>query len=89
MALIDCRIDWDAGAVLQELVELTPASDWVGQQIYNGTIAGAVKLFQTLPRERQERIDMFVEAGRVADAQSTILGFHELTEIAGRGDLPN
>ena len=43
MSLADCRIRWDAGAVLQEVLPTTRALAWAGNQFYDGTIAGALE----------------------------------------------
>ena len=88
MSIMDCEIRWDAGAVLQELVPSSRAVSWVGDQIYSGTIAGAVRLFATLPEERQMRVEMFVDRGSIEGSSSTILGFDDLSDLTCRADFP-
>lgn len=88
MSLLDGRVDWDAGAELQERMPSTRAAAWVGERLFEGTIAGAIRVFATLPLERQERVELFVDHGVIAEASSTILGFGELAQLASRTDLP-
>jgi len=88
ISLLDCRIDWDAGAALQELVPSTRGAAWVGEQVFDGTVGGAIRLFKSLPLERRHRIEMFIDAGKIEACEQTILGFDELNVIASRSDVP-
>ena len=88
MALHDCVINWDAPAVLK-YVKL-PASDfaWAGDHVYDGTVAGAIRKFRTLPSNQQMRIEMMVDAGVIADQSATIVSYDALRQIAARADVP-
>jgi hypothetical protein len=84
----DFQVQWERNAVLQEKLQTTKASEWVGQQIYDGTVAGAVRHFKTLGRERQARAEMLVDAGVVEGSTETTFGVDTLDALAGRSDLP-
>jgi len=82
------KVKWDRGAVLQYL-ESPKRTIWVGDQIYDGTVAGAVRFFKTQPPERQQRIEMFVDKGVVEGLEEdSIIGADVLRVLAGRSDLP-
>ena len=88
MSLADCRVDWDGAASLKERVPPEGSFGWVGDPIYDGTIAGALRAFKKLPHERQLRTDMFVDRARIQDISTAILEFDALTILANRPDLP-
>ena len=59
-----------------------------GQQIFEGTVADAVRHFKTLGRERQTRTEMLVDAGVVEGSTETIFRSHTLDALADPSDLP-
>jgi hypothetical protein len=61
----------------------------VGEQLYDGTVGGAVRFFKSLPRDQQDGIEMFVDAGVVAGLEEdTIIGTEVLRALASRSDVP-
>ena len=88
MALNDCVINWDAPAVLKDVKLPTSGFAWVGDHVYDGTVAGAIRKFRTLPSDQQKRIEMMVDAGVIAGQSATIVSYEALREIAARPDVP-
>jgi hypothetical protein len=88
MSLLDCTIDWAAPAILKDQRMPTQGFAWIGDHIYDGTIAGAIKKFRTLPIDQQRRVEMVTDAGVVGGLPATFFAFDALTEIASRTDAP-
>jgi hypothetical protein len=84
----DCKVQWDRGAALQVLVNSTTRTLWVGEQVYGGTVAGAVRFFKSRPVEEQDRIEMFLDAGVIEGVGETIIGADVLRVLGDRPDLP-
>jgi len=83
------EVKWDRPAVLQYLNSPNKRTLWVGEQLYDGTVAGAVRFFMSQPPEKQLRIEMFVDSGVVSGLnEDTIIGAEELQALANRSDLP-
>ena len=88
MSLLDCPIDWSAPAILKDNRMPTQGFAWIGDYIYDGTIAGAIRTFRTLPRDQRRRVEMSTEAGVVGGLPATFFTFDALTELASRKDVP-
>jgi hypothetical protein len=88
MNLLDCPITWDTPASLKDVKTPSSGFAWVGDPIYDGTIAGALRKFRSLPAEQRRRIEMLTDAGAIAGLQATIIGHDALDELASRHDLP-
>ena len=56
--------------------------------MYDGTVAGAIRKFRTLPSKQQSEIEMMVDAGVIADQSATIVSYDALRQIAARADVP-
>lgn len=85
-----CEVKWDRPAVLQHLNSPTKGTIWVGEQLYDGTVAGAVRFFKALAPEKQERIEMFADSGVIETLkEDTIIGADLLRVLASRSDLPS
>jgi hypothetical protein len=83
------KVGWDRGAVLQHRLSSMQRFLWCGEQVYDGTVGGAVRFFKTTPEEQQERTEMFVDKGVVEGLEEdTIIGADVLRVLAGRDDLP-
>ena len=88
-SLSTCKIDWDRKAVLQYPHGTTKRELWIGEQLYDGTVAGAVRYFASLPREQQHRTELFADAGVIEGrGEDTIIGPGDLEVLAARNDLP-
>ena len=84
-----CKVDWDRKAVLQYLHDPNKRELWVGEKRYDGTVAGAVRYFASLPNEKQHRTEMFADAGVIDGRdEDTIIGPGDLKVLAARNDLP-
>jgi hypothetical protein len=88
MSLLQCPIDWTAPAILKDNKMPTQGFAWIGDHVYDGTIAGAIRAFRTLPLEKQRRVEMSTEAGVIGGLPATFFAFDALTEIASRKDVP-
>jgi hypothetical protein len=89
MALSDCAVAWDTPASLKDVKTPTSGFAWVGDPVYDGTIAGAIRKFRTLPPEQQRRVEMLTDPGAIAGLQATIIGHDALAELASRSDVPS
>lgn len=89
MSLQDCGVAWDAPAILKDVKTPTSSFAWVGDPVYDGTIAGAIRMFKTLPLDQQRRIEMFIDAGTIAGVDATVIGCDALAKLATRQDLPS
>ena len=84
-----CRIGWNRKAVLQYLHDPNKRELWVGEQRYDGTVAGAVRYFASLSNEQQDRTEMFADDGVIEGrGEDTIIGPGDLKVLAARNDLP-
>ena len=90
MSLHDCVINWDAPACLKDVnLPTTQGATWVGDPIYDGTVAGAIRKFRELPAELQTRTEMMIDPGVIAGSlAATIVSYDALCEIADRDDVP-
>ena len=89
MSLADCKVAWSADATLMEIPPpSTKKFEWVGDPLYAGPVAGALRFFRTLPPKRQQLVEMFVDPHVVEGTTKSILGFDELNVLAHRADLP-
>lgn len=88
MDLSDREVQWDRAAVLQVLSNSTTRMLWVGEPLYDGTVAGAVRFFASRPTHEQDRIEMFVDQGVIEGVEETIIGADVLRTLADRPDLP-
>lgn len=87
--LSTCKIGWDRKAVLQYVHDTNKRELWVGEQRYDGTVAGAVRYFAALPNEQQDRTEMFADAGVIEGrGEDTIIGPGDLKVLAARNDIP-
>lgn len=88
MAMVDCKVRWAASASLKELVLPVHGSAWVGEPLYDGTIAGAIAFFRQLSPERQRRTEMMIDRDDIEGLSKAIVEFENLAVIASRSDLP-
>ena len=88
MPLLDCPIDWAGPAILKDRKMPTQGFAWIGDHIYDGTIAGAIRTFRTLPPDQQRRVEMLTDAGLIGGLPATFFAFDALAEIAARTDVP-
>ena len=88
MALHDYVVNWDAPAVLKDVKLPTSGFAWVGDPVYDGTVAGEIRKFRTLPSDQQKRIEMMIDAGVIAGLSATIVSYDALRQIAARADVP-
>jgi hypothetical protein len=88
MSVRDAVIMWDAPAVLKDIQLPTHGLAWVGDPLYDGTVAGAIRTFRTLDASQQRRIEMLIEPGVISGSAATIVTYDSLVEIANRSDVP-
>ena len=89
MSLLKCVVNWEAPASLKDVKLPTQGFAWVGDHVYDGTVAGAVKKFSTLPADQQRRIEMLTEPGVIEGLAATIYAYDTLSVLATRPDLPD
>jgi hypothetical protein len=88
MSVHDAVIMWDAPAILKDIQHPTHGFAWVGDPVYDGTVAGAIRKFRTLDATQQRRIEMMIDPGVISGSVATIVTYDSLVEIAKRTDVP-
>jgi hypothetical protein len=88
MSVHDAVIMWEAPAVLKDIQLPTQGFAWVGDPVYDGTVAGAIRKFRTLDATQQRRIEMMIDPGVISGSVATIVTYDSLVEIAKRTDVP-
>jgi hypothetical protein len=90
MSLKDCKIDYEAPAVLHEREAAGPIVTGVqyfrGGPIAQGTFADMIVMGRGLPPERAVNTSITIDPGVAGDA--TFLEFDRYSEIAERSDFP-
>jgi len=88
MSVRDAVIMWHAPAVLKDIQLPTHGFAWVGDPVYDGTVAGAIRKFRALDASQQRRIEMMIDPGVISGSVATIVTYDSLVEMANRSDVP-
>ena len=88
MSLLDCVINWTAPASLKHIGEPIQGFTRVGDRVYDGTLAGAIRKFATLKPDEQRRIELVTEPGVIEGVSATVISYENLKTIAARPDVP-
>jgi hypothetical protein len=90
MDLTKCAINWTAPATLKDNHEPEHRKVmWVGEHLYAGDLAGAIRKFRTIPPRKQKHIAMLTDPGAIEGSKASIIDSESLAKIALRQDVPN
>ena len=89
MDLTKCTINWKAPATLKDTDEPHHRKVmWVGEHVYAGDLAGAVRKFKAIPPRKQKYIEMVTEPGAIEGVKATIIASDSLAQLSMRSDVP-